>query len=83
VFQRQVRFASVIVRAGHLEAGLWLTRLADHPRLVRRLAVNRRDVVHYFRLAVESDVDAELGGLMSEAYAIGERKHLRGERPAT
>lgn len=77
VFQRQVRFAGVIVRASYVEAGMWLTRASDHPRLLRRLAINQRDVAHYFRLERSMEVDAKLAALMAEAYAIGERKHLR------
>lgn len=82
VFQRQVRFAGVIVRAAYVEGAMWLTRTADHRTLMRRLPINARDVGHYFRLVDVADIDAELGALMREAHAIGGRAHLRkGEPP--
>src|SRR5687768_11173861 len=33
VFQVQVRFVNVVTRRGWLDAGLWLTRRAEHPAL--------------------------------------------------
>jgi hypothetical protein len=81
VFQREVRFAGVTVRARYVEAGMWLTRSADHPTLLRRLKANDRDVVHYFRLQSVSDVDGGLRALMREAHAIGRRQHLRKKAP--
>lgn len=82
VFQQQVRFAGVTVRARYVEAGMWLTRPADHPALLRRLAVNPRDIAHYFRLQSVADVDDELRALMREAHAIGRREHLETKDPS-
>jgi hypothetical protein len=83
VFQRDVRFAGVIVRKGYLEGGMWLTRPIEHRTLLRRLVANARDIVHYFRLETPEDVDGELAALMAEAFAIGGREHLRKGRADT
>jgi hypothetical protein len=81
VIQARVRFAGVVVRRGHLDAGLWLKRRADHPRLGRVESFGRLGYGHHFRLRQPSDIDEALGDLMIEAYAIGQQAPLRATNP--
>ena len=67
----RARFAGAVVRASYLDAGLWLRRKADHPRLRRIEDFGRLGQVHHFRLERPEDVDAALETLMREAYRVG------------
>jgi hypothetical protein len=67
----RVRFAGAVVRREYVDAGLWLKRPVDHPRLRRTEDFGRLGFVHHFRLERPEDVDAELRQLMREAYQIG------------
>jgi hypothetical protein len=68
VIQTRVRFAGAIVRAGYLDAGLWLRRQAQHPRLRRVEDLAGQGFVHRFRLERPADIDRELRALLCEAY---------------
>src|SRR5437016_6321642 len=73
VIQARVRFASAVVRKDWLDAGLWLKRRVEHPRLVRVEDFGRLGFGHHFRLARRTDVDGALAKLMREAHRIGEQ----------
>jgi hypothetical protein len=74
VFMVRVRFGGAVVRAGHLDAGLWLKRRAEHPLLSRVEDFGRIGCVHHFQLKSPDDIDAELEALMCEAYRIGKQE---------
>jgi hypothetical protein len=67
----RVRFAGVVVRTGHLDAGLWLRRRVEHPRLLRVEDYGRLGYGHHFRLERPADIDAGLQTLVEEAYRVG------------
>ena len=67
----RVRFAGAVVHNSYLDAGLWLRRKAEHPRLRRIEDFGRLGQVHHFRLERPDDVDAALEALMREAYRVG------------
>lgn len=71
VIQARVRFAGGTPRADHFRASLWLKRRARHRCLCRIESFGTLGYGHTFRLESPSDVDAALGSLMREAYAIG------------
>jgi hypothetical protein len=71
VLQVRVRFAGAVVRSTWLDAGLWLRRRVEHPRLVRTEDFGRLGYGHHFRLEHPSDIDAGLEALMREAYTVG------------
>jgi hypothetical protein len=71
VIQARVRFAGAVVRAGYLDAGLWLRRRVDHPRLRRVDDFGRLGYVHHFRLESPFEIDESLERLMQEAYRVG------------
>jgi hypothetical protein len=70
VFQARVRFAGAVVRAGYLDAGLWLRRRADHPLLRRTESFGPLGYGLHFRLTRPADIDRALTGLMREAYLL-------------
>ena len=73
----RVRFAGVVVRTGHLDAGLWLRRRVEHPRLQRVEDYGRLGYGHHFRLERPADIDAELRKLVGEAYRVGTQELTR------
>lgn len=70
VFQARVRFAGAVVRAGYLDAGLWLHRRVRHPRLSRTESFGALGYGLHFRLASPDDIDPALARLMHEAYDV-------------
>ena len=68
VFQRRVRFAGAVVRAGFVDGSMWLRRRARHPRLARVESFGRLGFGLHFRLRDPADVDGRLAKLMREAY---------------
>ena len=94
VFQNRVRFAGAVVKKTWLDAGIWIRRPVEHPRLIRTEDFGRLGYVHHFRIERPADIDDALEKLMREAYESGPavvvlwaRKDLRlhtprAERPA-
>ena len=76
-FMVNVRFAGATPRRNGLDVGLWLTRRIDHPRFRRIETLHPTAHIHNVRLTHVDDVDDELSGWLSEAYAIGRQEHLR------
>jgi hypothetical protein len=68
VFQARVRFAGAVTHRDWLDAGLWLRRRVEHPRLRRVESFGRLGYGHYFRLEQVSDLDGEFAALVREAY---------------
>jgi len=68
VIQARVRFASVVVRAGFLDVGVWLGQPATHARLIR--TEDFGTLGHYVHVRVERprEVDAALRRLIHRAY---------------
>jgi uncharacterized protein DUF5655 len=77
VIMARVRFAGVVVRTGYLDAGLWLRRRVEHPRLQRVEDYGRLGYGHHFRLERPADIDAELQELVGEAYRVGTQELTR------
>jgi uncharacterized protein DUF5655 len=73
VFQARVRFGGAVVRAGYLDAGLWLRRRVRHPRLRRTESFGALGYGLHFRLVEPRDIDSALGRLMREAYGLARR----------
>jgi hypothetical protein len=80
VFQVRVRFAGAVTRKHALQAHLWLTRTATHPRL-RRVEILLPNVhVHLFSFDAPDQIDDAFLRLARDAYAIGRQEHLRPDR---
>jgi hypothetical protein len=68
VLQARVRFAGAVVRGQWLDAGLWLRRRIEHPRVHRIEDFGRLGYGIHFRLNGPADIDARMVKLMREAY---------------
>ena len=77
VFMARVRFGGAVVRKAYLDAGLWLRRRAEHPRLRRIDDYGPLGVVHHFRLERPTDIDDALQELVREAYRVGTQELTR------
>lgn len=67
----RVRFAGAVIRRDYVDAGLWMRRAVEHPRLRKTEDFGRLGQVHHFRLETPDDIDAALVALMREAYRVG------------
>jgi hypothetical protein len=75
-FHVRMSFAVLMPRATGLIGHLVLARRAEHPRFTRVETFSPRNHLHAFRIEREEDLDAAFLGLLAEAYAVGEQKHL-------
>jgi Domain of unknown function (DUF5655) len=64
-----VRFASIVVRKGSIDCGLWLTRRAEHPALVRIETFGPHSYGNTCRFTDPSQLDETFAALVKEAHA--------------
>jgi Domain of unknown function (DUF5655) len=76
-FQVRMSFAQVTPRAHWLDGHVVLARRLEHPRFRKVQTISTRNHVHTFRLVTPQDVDREFRAWLTEAYAVGEQRHLR------
>ncbi len=75
--QARMRFAGIErPRKAHLVAHLVLTRPLESPRLMRVEPLAPYYHVHWLRLRMPADVDAELSAWLAEAYQVGLQRHV-------
>jgi hypothetical protein len=75
-FQVRMSFAAVTPRRRWLDAHVVLARRLDSSRFRRIDVYSPRNVVHAFRLASPDEVDDEVRAWFTEAYRVGEQRHL-------
>jgi hypothetical protein len=73
----RMSFAAVMPRRRWLDGHLILARSIRHPRFRKVEVYSPRNVLHAFRLHSPHEVDAEFIAWLAEAYAVGQRQHLR------
>jgi hypothetical protein len=74
--QARVRFAGGVARKNWFDAGLWLTRRAEHPCLRRVETFGPKSFRLHFRLTRPEDLDEEFAALVRDSYAVGCQEHL-------
>jgi hypothetical protein len=74
--QARMRFAVLMPQRSVLKGHLVLARRDESPRFERVETYSRRNHVHVFRLASESELDDEFRALIMEAYQVGQQRHL-------
>jgi hypothetical protein len=79
-FQVRMSFAAFTLRKRWVDGHVVLARRLESPRFRRIDFISPRNQVHVFRLKDPSDVDAEVDAWLTEAYSVGEQKHLAGRR---
>jgi hypothetical protein len=77
VIMARVRFAGAVVHTSYLDAGLWLRRRVDHPRLRKVENFGSLGYGYHFRLESPDDIDDDLIKLMREAYRVGTQELTR------
>jgi hypothetical protein len=83
-FRVDVRFSGVHrIGRDFIAGGFWLMRRRRHRTIYRVEELGPRCFVHYFRLHKEEDIDAPFRRLMTLAYSVGKREHLRARRRDT
>jgi hypothetical protein len=75
-FQVRMSFAQVTPRNGSLDGHLVLARRIEQPRFRRVESLSARNHVHHFRFSTPADIDAQFRRWLTEAYAVGEQRHL-------
>lgn len=73
---RRMSFAAFQPRRHWLDGHLILTRTIASHRFRKVEVYSPRNVLHAFRLGGPADVDAEFASWLTEAYAVGEQRHL-------
>ena len=76
-FQTRMSFAAVSVRKNYLIGHLVLARRIESPRFLRVETFSPRNHLHAFRIDDASALNDEFAGWTSEAYEVGEQKHLK------
>jgi len=74
--QVRMSFAAFMPRRKWLNGHLVLAHSVASPRFHTVEVYSPRNVVHLFRLRSPEDVDAEFRAWLSEAYRVGEQRHL-------
>jgi hypothetical protein len=69
-------FAGLKLVEQGLDGFLDLPRRVDSPRFRRVSPYTQRLFVHRFRLTTAQELDEEFSGWLSEAYAVGQGRHL-------
>ncbi|HMC54008.1 MAG TPA: DUF5655 domain-containing protein [Gemmatimonadaceae bacterium] len=75
-FQVRMSFAQVTPRQKWLDGHVVLARRLESARFRKIETFSRRNHVHVFRVHTLSDIDAEFRAWLTEAYAVGEQRHL-------
>jgi uncharacterized protein DUF5655 len=74
----RMSFAAFTPRRHWLDGHLVLPRAAAHPVFRKIDVYSPRNVLHTLRLAHPDEVDVALSALLTEAYQVGEQRHLNG-----
>jgi hypothetical protein len=76
-FQVRMSFAQVTPRSRWLDGHVVLARRLDSPRFRKVETFSPRNHLHAFRISNENEIDDEVRAWFTEAYAVGQQKHLR------
>jgi hypothetical protein len=72
----RMSFAAFIPRRRWLDGHLVLARRVEHPAIRRVEVFSARNVLHAFRLTMPDEVDDAFEALITEAYDVGQQRHL-------
>lgn len=79
-FHVRMSFAAFMPRKIWLDGHLVLARRVESQRFRRIEEFSPRNVLHAFRLMTPDEVDEEFAELLTEAYAVGDQRHLERGR---
>ncbi len=72
----RMSFAAFVPRREWLNGHLVLARQVDSPRFHKVEVYSPRNVLHAFRVCTPDEIDDEFTGWLTEAYHVGEQRHL-------
>lgn len=75
-FQVRMSFAQLTPRRQWIDGHVVLARRLEHPRFRSVQTFSPRNHLHVFRLTSVDDVDDDVRMWLTEAYAVGEQRHL-------
>ena len=75
-FQMRMSFAQVTPKSKWLGSHVILARRFEHPRFRKIQTISPRNHVHSFRITSPDDINAEFKSWLTEAYSVGEQRHL-------
>jgi hypothetical protein len=75
-FQVRMSFAQVTPKLRWLDGHVVLARRFEHPRFRQIQTISPRNHVHSFRITSPHDIDAEFTSWLTEAYSVGEQRHI-------
>jgi hypothetical protein len=75
-FQVRMSFAAFTIRRDWVNGHVVLARRRENPRFGRIETISPRNHVHPFRLDSVADVDTEVSSWLTEAYQVGQQRHL-------
>ena len=75
-FQVRMSFAAVTLKQRWIDGHVVLARRVESPRFRRIETISPRNHVHSFRLTCPDDIDEEFVSFLTEAYLVGEQRHL-------
>ncbi len=74
-----MRFAAIFPRKRYLRGHFILARRRDEPFFDRIQRFSSRNYVHEFRLDSEEQLNQAFLDCLTEAYKVGEQRHLDGD----
>lgn len=75
-FHVRMSFAAFVVRRNWVDGHVVLARRVENPRFRRIETFSPRNHLHAFRFESADDVDAEVSSWLTEAYQVGQQRHL-------
>ncbi len=75
-FQVRMSFAAVRVQQRWIDGHVVLARRLESPRFRRIEFISPRNHVHHFRIISPDEIDGEFATWFTEAYQVGEQRHL-------
>ena len=71
----RMSFAAFTVKRRWVDGHVILARQLEHPRFTKVITYGPHNHEHDFRLTTVDEVDDDVAGWLSEAYAVGEQQH--------
>jgi hypothetical protein len=75
-FQVRMSFAAFVIRRNWVDGHVVLARRFENPRFRCIETFSPRNHLHAFRFKSVDDVDIEVSSWLTEAYQVGQQRHL-------
>jgi hypothetical protein len=72
----RISFAAFVIKKEQIAGHVVLGRRLEHPRFTKVITYSPRNHEHDFRLTTVDEVDDDVSAWLSEAYDVGQQRHL-------